>query len=217
MENKEKFVSPSEASKILGVHQRTLYKWEEKGIIETIRSPGMGKRFYNVEKYLRTHGNYKVDKVLNDNDDYSGIDKNKTRLKLVYVRVSSQGQKDDLVRQIDTMTSRYPNHLLIKDIGSGLNLNKRGIRKIIDWAIEGRVEELVVAHRDRLVRFGFDLIKDLIEKYSKGKLIIEDEKNAELEPEEELVKDVLQIMNVFVAKMNGLRKYKNLKNNENNL
>lgn len=105
------------------------------------------------------------------------------------------------------MKKRYPNHDLIEDIGSGMNLNKRGIRKIIKLAIENKLDELVVAYKDRLTRFGFELIEDLIKEYSNGKIIILHKEENE-EPEEELVKDVLQIMNIFVAKMNGLRKYK---------
>ena len=77
-------------------------------------------------------------------------------------------------------------------------------------AIAGKVKELVVVHKDRLTRFGFDLIEDLIKKYSGGKIIIINQKE-DISPEEELVKDVLQLMNVFVAKMNGLRKYKKTK------
>ena len=100
---------------------------------------------------------------------------------------------------------------MIQDIGSGMNLNKKGIRKIIHLAIEGKVNEVVVAYKDRLARFGFELIEDLIKTYSDGKITIINKKD-EVEPEEELVKDVLQVMNIFVAKMNGLRKY-NKKNN----
>ena len=100
---------------------------------------------------------------------------------------------------------------MIQDIGSGMNLNKKGIRKIIHLAIEGKVNEVVVAYKDRLARFGFELIEDLIKTYSDWKITIINKKN-EVEPEEELVKDVLQVMNIFVAKMNGLRKY-NKKNN----
>jgi len=105
------------------------------------------------------------------------------------------------------MVKRYPNHLLIEDIGSSLNFNRRGLRKIIRWAIAGKIEEVVVAYKDRFARFGFELIEDLIKEYSDGKIIVLHEKKEE-EPEEELVKDMLQIMNIFVAKMNGLRKYK---------
>lgn len=96
--------------------------------------------------------------------------------------------------------------MLIEDIGSGINLTKRGILKIIDIGIKGYIEELVVVYKDRLARFGYDLIKYIIETYSNGKIIIINEKE-NIEPEEEMVKDVLQIMNVFVAKMNGRRKY----------
>lgn len=104
------------------------------------------------------------------------------------------------------MLKRFPKHLLIKDIGSGLNLNRPGLRKIIKWAIEGKIEELVVAYKDRLCRFGFELVEDLIKDYSNGKIIIVNREH-NVEPEQELVKDMLQIMNIFVAKMNGLRKY----------
>ena len=104
------------------------------------------------------------------------------------------------------MKEKYPNYIIIEDIGSGLNLNKRGIKKIIKLGIAGKVNELIVAYKDRLTRFGFELIEDLIKEYSNGEIIIENEKE-EKEPKEELVDDVLQILNVYTAKMNGLRKY----------
>ena len=157
---------------------------------------------YNVDKYLKeAKKEFKNKEKIEESED-----KNK-RYKIVYVRVSSQSQKDDLERQKIYMKKRYPNHDLIEDIGSGMNLNKRGIRKIIKLAIENKLDELVVAYKDRLTRFGFELIEDLIKEYSNGKIIILHKEENE-EPEEELVKDVLQIMNIFVAKMNGLRKYK---------
>jgi predicted site-specific integrase-resolvase len=205
--DKTKFVGGKKASEIIGVHQRTLYIWEEKGLIETIRTRG-GKRLYNVEKYLKEkiceEENKNNNTILCDNLDE--LDKEKEKLNICYVRVSSNGQKDDLERQKNQMVKLYPKHKIIEDIGSGLNLNKRGIKKIINLAIEGKINELVVAYRDRLTRFGFELIEELIEKYSKGKIRILNEKEI-IEPEEELVKDVMSILNVYVAKMNGLRKY----------
>jgi putative resolvase len=127
------------------------------------------------------------------------------KVKVCYARVSSIGQKDDLVRQKELLMEKYPRYRLIEDVGSGINLTKRGLLKIIELAIGGKLEKLVIVHKDRLARFGYELIEFLIKKYSNGK--------EEIEPEEEMVKDVLQIMNVFVAKMNGRRKY-NLKNNK---
>jgi len=188
------------ACDILGVHSRTLYQWEKKGWIDTIRTPG-NHRMYNVEKYLRENKDKKPE-IVKENDEPSD-----ERLKIVYVRVSSHNQKDDLERQRKVLHSKYPNHYIVEDIGSGMNMNRRGFRKMIDWAIEGRLEEVVIAHKDRLARFGYELFESLLEKYSNGH-IIETERKSEREPEEELVQDVLQVMNIFVAKMNGMRKYK---------
>ncbi len=201
----ESFVKGKEAAKILGVHQRTLYLWEEKGLIETIRTNG-NQRLYNVKKYIDSH------KIESTETDLNALD-NEERLNICYIRVSSLNQKDDLERQRSQMVKRYPNHILIEDIGSGLNLNKRGIKKIIKLAISGKVNELVVAYRDRLTRFGYELIEELIEEYSNGKIIVMNEEE-KMEPEEELVKDVMALMNVYVAKMNGLRKYKLNKEDE---
>jgi len=197
--NRKKFVGGKQASEIIGVHQRTLYQWDDKGLIETIRTPG-GKRLYNVEKYLEENKDEQIDPI-------EQIDKIKGKLSICYVRVSSQGQKDDLERQKAMMIENYPTHLIIEDIGSGLNLNKRGIKKIIHLAIEGRIKEIVVAYKDRLTRFGYELIEELVTKYSEGEIKVLNEKEL-IEPEEELVKDMMSIMNVYVAKMNGLRKYR---------
>lgn len=176
--------------------------------IETMRNSPTGKRYYNVEKYLKEKG--VICKMLNKKEikcsKIEDMEKEK-RIKICYARVSSIGQKEDLERQKEVLKEKYPAHYLIEDIGSGINLTKRGLMKIIEFAIDGKIEELVIVHKDRLARFGYELIEILIKKYSNGKIIIIN-KEEEIEPEEEMVKDVLQIMNVFVAKMNGMRKYK---------
>ena len=141
-------------------------------------------------------------------DNLDDLDNNNEKLNICYVRVSSQNQKDDLERQKLLMKTKYPNYLIIEDIGSGLNFNKRGINKIIHLGIKGKINELVVAYKDRLTRFGFELIEEIITKYSNGKIIILC-KSEVISQEEELVKDIMAIMNVYVAKMNGLRRYKN--------
>jgi excisionase family DNA binding protein len=201
-----KYMSGKETSKLLGVHQRTLYQWEEKGWIETIRTEG-NKRLYNIEKYLKEK-ECKNDSICIQNLDE--LDKKEGKLNICYVRVSSLGQKEDLERQKKLIKEKYPNHLMIQDIGSGINLNKKGIQKIIDLGIEGKINELVVAYKDRLTRYGYELIERIIEKYSKGKIIIINKKD-DLEPEEELAFDVLQIMNVFVAKNELIEKILKIK------
>lgn len=207
--DKTLYFGSREACKLLGIHPRTLYLWESKGKIETVRSSERGKRFYNVNKYLKDNGvqtNISIcDNVKCDDPDNLGND---NKYRICYARVSSIGQKDDLERQKRILKEKYPDHKMIEDIGSGINLTKRGLKKVIELGIEGKLEELVIVHKDRLARFGYDLIEHLIAKYSRGRIVII-EKKKEIEPEAEMVQDVLQIMNVFVAKMNGRRKYKN--------
>lgn len=93
-------------------------------------------------------------------------------------------------------------------------MTRRKLQKIISLAIEGKIGEVVVAHKDRLVRFGFDMIENIINKYSNGKIIVIN--NDKLSPEEEITQDLLSIINVFSARVNGLRKYKKqIKKDEN--
>ncbi len=184
----DKFVSRKEVLKVLGVHYHTLYRMIERKEIEYI---DMGNKFlFNLDKYLR-------DKGVN----------NKIKKKICYCRVSSQKQKEDLERQIEFMKEKYPGYEIISDIGSSLNLNRKGLVKILDMTIEGEIDELVIAYKDRLARFGFDMIENLIHKYSKGKIIIVN-REKEKTPMEEVSEDIISIMNVYVAKINGLRKYK---------
>jgi len=199
----DKYVKGSIASKLIGVHQRTLYQWEKKGKIKTIRTPG-GMRLYNVEKFIKDTCEPKNNECI---DNFKKLDKMNGKVNISYARVSSISQKDDLQRQIKLIKKKYPTHIIIKDIGSGMNFNKRGLRKIIKLAISGKINELVIAYKDRLTRIGYDLIENLIKEYSNGKIIILNKKE-KMSSEEELVYDVLQIMNIYVAKMNGMRKYK---------
>jgi putative resolvase len=182
------YVKRKEALQILGVCYKTLYKIAEKKEIDTIMVGD--NMLYNVNKYLRERTIMKKEKE-----------------KICYCRVSSQKQKEDLNRQIEYMKNLYPTHTIIHDIGSGLNYKRKGLNDIINKAIKGEIDELVIAYKDRLTRFGFELIEILIEKYSNGKIIIIN-KTEEKTPTDELTEDLLAIMNIYVAKVNGLRKYK---------
>ena len=192
------FLKGKKASEVLGIHTRTLYQWEEKGKIETIRTSG-NMRLYNVGRYLRSQLGIeeRLDSV---NEDCE------SQVKICYCRVSSQGQRDDLQRQIDFMNERFPGYKIITDVGSGLNLNKKGIMRIIKLAIEGKIKELVVAYKDRLARFGYELIESLIKDYSGGKItVVFQKENKDIQAE--IVEDLMSILNVYVAKINGLHKY----------
>ena len=184
----DKFVTRKEVLKILKIHYHTLYSMVKRGEIETLE---IGKRnLYNLDKFLRDKGVT-----------------NKKKQKICYCRVSSNKQKEDLERQVNFMKEKYPDYEIIKDIGSGLNFKRRGLNKIIEIAINGELEELLLTYKDRLCRIGFELVENIIKKYSNGKITIVN-KSEEETPTEEVTKDIISIMNIYVAKINGLRKYK---------
>lgn len=192
------YVSPKKASEIIGVHWMTLKNWEKQGKIECIRTPG-GKRMYNVNKYL----------IVNKGSKPEGAHTiTQTRKNICYCRVSTRNQSDDLERQIKYMKESYPTYEIVSEVGSGLNLNRLKLVNIIKMAINGEINEIVVAHKDRLARFGFDLIEMLVKEYSGGKITVIDK--TEMSPEEEITKDLVSIINVFSARINGLRKYKTM-------
>lgn len=177
-----------DASNILGIHYHTLYKLAENNEIETIK---IGNRqLYNVDKYIKNNSIQKTNKK-----------------QICYCRVSSRKQKEDLKRQIEYMENKYPTFEIISDIGSGLNFKRKGLIKIIDMAINREIEVVVITYKDRLARFGYELIERIINNYSDGTIKVENSKE-EQTPTEEISKDIISIMNVYVAKINGLRKYK---------
>lgn len=183
------FISINKASQILGVHQNTLRKWADDGQIETIRSKG-GHRRFNVDRYIR-------DRQLVE-DGHRGR-------RICYCRVSATKQKGDLQRQIEFMRQRYPGYEIISDVGSGLNYNRKGFKTILDAAYEGDIAELVVAFKDRLCRFGFDMVKYIIEEKNDGRLVVLN--NRDVSPQQELVEDLTSIIYSFGGRLHGLRTY----------
>ena len=185
----DQYVSCREVQKVLKIHYQTLYRMAERGEIEIVKIGN--RRMYNLSKFLRI----------------KGMDNNKKR-KICYCRVSNKKQNDDLTKQIELMKENYKNYDVISDIGSGLDMKRPGLLKIIEMAINNEIEELVVTYKDRLARFNYDLIEYLIEKYSKGKITVINHVE-EKTPKEELLKDITSIMNIYSPKINGLKKYKN--------
>lgn len=181
------YLSRKKACIRLGIHYHTLYKLKKNNLINFIKINN--RTLYNVDEF-----------VLKQNKN---IKKN-----ICYCRVSSLKQKEDLERQVLFMKKMYKNYEIITDIGSGLNMNRKGFIKIIDYAINCEINNLVITYKDRLMRFGHELVERLIQKYSNGKIIVIHKNNNET-PMEELSKDIIAIMNIYVAKMNGMRKYKN--------
>jgi excisionase family DNA binding protein len=173
------FVTTKEACRQIGVHPNTLRQWDKDGKIRTQRTPG-GKRLYDTSSVLKGKG------------------------KIVYARVSSRNQKDDLASQAKHLKERFPTHELIADYGSGLNFKRKGFNSLLDRIMSGDVEEVVVAHRDRLCRFGFELVQRVANK-NNCRIVVLDESS--LSPQEELVRDLISIIHVFSCRIYGLRKY----------
>ena len=189
MDGSVNYVPPRVASNRLGVSTKTLERWLESGKIQGIKTPG-GQRRYDLNSVVSIPS----EKIRTD------------RSTILYARVSSRSQKNDLEQQVQFLQSRYPDAEIIKDIGSGLNFKRKGLQALLDRVIGGSCKYVVVAHKDRLSRFGFDLISWLCSKFQ-TKILVLDEKN--LSPEQEMVEDVLAVIHVFSCRLYGLRKYKN--------
>lgn len=190
----KKYVSGSEAAKTLGISQPTLRKWADDGLLESIRTAG-GHRRYDL-------ASLKKDEIdiedLNPEEEDTNDEKEPDRIKVCYCRVSTYGQKDDLDRQIKYMSNKYPTHKLITDVGSGINFNRKGLKKIIDYGIEGKLEELVC-------RIGYQLIEYILKTYSGTNIIVDNHEEQGIN--EEIAKDILEIITVYSAKIHGMRRY----------
>jgi putative resolvase len=182
------YVPPRVAASKLGVSTKTLERWLEAGKIEGIFTQG-GQRRYNLDSIIPVrHGN--------PTDE---------RATLLYARVSSRSQKVDLEQQVNFLKSRYPDAEIITDVGSGLNFKRKGLQTLLDRVLTNTCKLVVIAHKDRLCRFGFDIISWLCTR-QQTEILVLDQKN--LSPEREMVEDILAIVHVFSCRLYGLRKYK---------
>jgi excisionase family DNA binding protein len=196
-----KLITIQEAAAFLGVSPQTLRRWEREGRGIPFRKTAGGQRRYDLEK-------------LHSKDP---LQSEKKQLTLAYARVSCHDQKEDLQRQEKMLEMYCVSHgwsfEIISDLGSGMNYNKRGLKKLINKILNGELSRLVLTHKDRLLRFGAELIFALCE--AKGIEVILINKGNEPSFEEELASDVLEIITVFSARLYGSRSRKNKKLIEN--
>jgi predicted site-specific integrase-resolvase len=191
-----RFVTTREAKQHLGVDANTLRRWADTGLFPYIRTPG-NQRLYNISKYVGTQHANKLDEPQHNGD---------TKRSYCYCRVSSQSQRDDLQRQIAHMQGLYPTHSILSDVGSGINFKRRGLRSLLELSSKGLVSEVVVAYRDRLCRFAFELVEWLFQLHGVKLVVLHP--GLEASPRGELAEDLLAIINVFNCRVNGSRKYK---------
>jgi predicted site-specific integrase-resolvase len=182
-------------AEVTGVTIQSLRNWDNNGKLKPHHYGKGGHRYYSQEQLYH----------------YLGLKSSepKNRKNIGYCRVSSVKQKDDLDRQVENVTSymcaKGYAFEIISDIGSGINYGKNGLSKLISMITSCEVEKIVVLYKDRLVRFGYELIEQICSKYGTSIEIIDRTEKTE---EQELVEDLVQIITVFSCKLQGKRAHK---------
>jgi predicted site-specific integrase-resolvase len=184
---------PYKFAEMIGVTVKTLQRWDKDGKLKASRSLG-DRRYYTHKQYV----------------DYMGESNSKGGKTIIYTRVSTANQKDDLQNQV-AFLMQYANAKglivdeVFEDVGSGLNYNRKKWNKLIEDCMLGLIKTILVAHKDRFIRFGFDWFERFLKSNGVEIIVVNNEK---LSPQEELVNDLISIIHVFSCKIYGLRKYK---------
>lgn len=186
-----KLYSISQFAEKIGVTAHTLRVWHKEEKLIPAKITDGGTRYYSQEQL----------------DNYFGIKRIQKEKKVIgYCRVSSYKQKDDLERQTENvkkyMIAKGYQFEIITDIGSGINYNKKGLNKLIEMIVSGEVSKIVILFKDRLIRFGYELIEKIGQLYGVEIEIID---NSEKSSEQELVEDMIQIVTVFSCGLQGKR------------
>lgn len=192
--------SVGEFAKLVGVSVSTLQRWDREKILIANRTPT------NQRQYTQDHLNLFFENLNSD------------RKNVLYCRVSSPRQKDDLQSQIKAMESfcLVSGIILsetITEIGGGMNLSRPKFRMLIKELLDGKIDTIIVAHKDRLMRFGFELFEYLCDLHG-VKIVIANQES--LSPQEEMIQDLLAIVHTFSCRLYGLRKYKKVLKDELN-
>lgn len=177
------YLTPQQVYKQYGYHPKSLAEWADEGKIPCIKSPG-GHRRYPVAAIEGLTG--------------------KKRLTILYARVSTASQKDDLKTQVEYLGSRYPGCECINDVGSGLNFKRKKFLKLMERISQREIQTLVVAHKDRLCRFGFDFVEWFCNLNGCEIIVLN---HTYQSPQQEFLEDFMAIMHCFSAKLYFLRKY----------
>lgn len=185
---------PKDFAALLGVSVKTLQRWDREGILKANRTP-TDRRYYTYNQYLRFKG------VVTEDDN---------RKVVIYARVSTKNQKDDLRNQVSFLRVFCNARGIIvdeciEDYGSGLNYNRKKWNDLLDEVMDNKVKTIIVTHKDRFVRFGYEWFEKFCMKFDTSIVAVN---NEELSPQEELVQDIVSILHVFSCRLYGLRKYK---------
>ena len=186
---------PKDFAELLGISVKTLQRWDRDGVLKANRTP-TDRRYYTYDQYLQ----------------FKGIQiKNDIRDVVIYSRVSTRNQKDDLKNQVEFL-KQFCNskgiivNQCIEDFGSGLNYNRKKWNKLLEEVMDDKIKTIIISNKDRFIRFGFDWFEKVCEKFNTQIIVVN---NDTLSPNEELVQDIISILHVFSCRLYGLRKYKN--------
>ena len=187
-----KYYSIHVFSKLLGVTPQTLRNWDRTGKLKPHHIGANGYRYYSQEQL----------------DEITQV-RRKKRITIGYCRVSSYKQKDDLERQSENMRTyllaQGKPFNIIEDIGSGINYRNKGLVELIQQINDNLVDKVVVLYKDRLLRFGFELVEQIAALHQCEIEIIDKTEKTE---QQELVEDLIQIITVFSCKLQGKRAHK---------
>lgn len=210
----ENIYSVSEFANKVGYHYKTLQVLDKKGIFPAKRNQRNRRYYTDEDYYLFLNQVAKIPVEENNNNVHQ------KRLIVTYSRVSSHGQKDDLKSQQNFIENFAVSNGLqvdenLSDIGSGLNYERKNFLKILDLVEQDKIEKIIIAHKDRFVRFGFDYFQNFCKKHNTEIVIINLDSCS---PEQEFTEDLISIIHCFSSKLYGLRKYnKNTKVLKSNL
>jgi predicted site-specific integrase-resolvase len=202
---KTNYVPIRDAVQITGLSPGTLRKMADNNKLKYYRTIHQQRMF--DKSSLQTL----INPLFVDDKEQKTYDK----VNYIYARVSSKKQLEDLHRQVEFLQSRKPeyvNYTVITDVGSGINFKRKGLKTILDSCLQGRINEVVIAHRDRLCRFGFELLQFIVERCN-GRIIIIDNSTNQT-TEQLLADDLLSIIHIYSCRKMGSRRYNNNKSTE---
>ncbi|WP_430681881.1 IS607 family transposase [Lentilactobacillus dabitei] len=185
-------MKPKELAERLGVSVKTLQKWDSQGKLPAKRTV-TNRRYYTEADYLKAIGQPKAN-----------------RKNVIYARVSTAAQQDDLRDQVEFLR-QYVNakgiivDQVITDVGSGLNYKRKKWNQLLDEVMQSKVNQIYIAYPDRFIRFGFDWFQQFCAKFGTEIVVVN---NEQFSPEAEVVQDLISIIHMFSSRVDGLRKYK---------
>lgn len=185
-------MKPKELADRLGISVKTLQKWDREGKLPAKRTV-TNRRYYTESDYLKASGQPQTN-----------------RHNVIYARVSTVNQKDDLKDQVSFLR-QYINAKgiivdeVISDVGSGLNYKRKKWNQLLDEVMASKIDKIYIAYPDRFIRFGFEWFQSFCAKFGAQIVVVN---NEQLSPEAEVVQDLVSIIHVFSSRVYGLRKYK---------